>query len=228
MLSLRGEAPQLQPHPDVSPLDLPDAGSALIARTKDLYRALSATAQWRRFEGTSATLDDDDIASLKDVRRDYRQRVSDDEIDAVAPDNLMRRHRFRDVMLAEAVDRAQDRSRDYLDAFAEVDGLLSAVVRVIEHGVVFGPPKVVGSVVEGVWRAAPFGKRVRLVTTAEDLFSFRPGLVEVSSEVSTLGGIVLGEHLSVSFEDMMTTARAALAGVLLPESADAVTAGPAW
>jgi hypothetical protein len=228
MIPFRREAPQLRGSPDFSPLNLPDGGAELSERVRALSDALKQTPQWSRLVSASASLTDADLEELKALRRHYRREVTDEHLDAVEPHNLMRRHAFREAALAEVLAEAKGRPDEYLQAFTGVDELLSALARVVEHLVVFGPPHKIGSVVAGVWRRAPFGQRVRLVTDRDSRFMFGPKLLEVRSEVPALGGVVLGERSKVNLADLMTSYSASTEGLLLPNSSHTLSAGPAW
>jgi hypothetical protein len=225
---LRREAPQLQNQPNIAPLQPLDGGRALVLASRQLRASLALTEQWREFDAAARALDADARGMLKALRDEHRHEISDDRVDRIDPENLVRRHRYKEAVLADLIAATSGPARAYLDAFTAVDELIAAVVRIVENGVVFGPPRQIGTVVEGVWRRAPYGQRVRLVTSSDDLgFGAAPMIVEVTAEVAFLEGVVLGDRLTVNVPDMSGPASSSLEGLLLPHSLGTLHAGPA-
>lgn len=227
-LPLRREGPQLLQHPDVSALDPPQGGLPLVEAVRALASGIQALDLWQELVDASRALTDEDVAILKQLKRQYRQEAADEVVDLVEPDNMLRRHTYREAVMQDVLASADRRPRRYLDAFAAADQLISAIVRLLEQGVVFGPPRVAASVAEGVWRDSPFGKRVRLLDRSHDALGFRPEVLIVQAELPELGGLLLGERFSVNLPDMRSEPTESLEGLLLPDSTAGLSAGPAW
>lgn len=227
--AFRKEAPQLLAGVDLAPLQFDRAASAdAQAAITGLLTALRSSPQWQDHEATADALSEADEEELRRIIRLFRDQTREEVVDAVEESNLMRRHRYTESVLETAVEQATGLAADYVAAFERVDELISAVARVISELVVFGPPPLAGAAVDGSWRAGRFGYHVRLTTDSDMDFVMRPGMVEVSSEVGALAGVVLTEAQQVSLQSMLSGFAAALSGELLPLSSGTLRAGPAW
>jgi hypothetical protein len=225
----RQEAPQLQPEPDVSTLELDRAAHAgLQEAIRELGAALRASDAWRTFADLAQCLTQDDLDELRHLRRLYRDDTRPEIINAVERRNLMRRHRYAQAVMESVLEQATGTTADYLRAFERVDELISSVARVMQDIVVFGPPIRAGRAVEGTWRPGRFGYRVRLTTDSDEGFLFRPGMVEIDSEIAGLQGVVLADVQAVNLGSLLSGFRASLSGELLPGSAETLVSGPAW
>ncbi len=226
--TFRSEAPQFHGRVNVETFELdPEEAERLREAVARVPTVLTKTAEFRDFAAAYTALDNAMVAELRSLARSYRDQTRDDDVDAIEPDNLMRRHRLREAVMASVLADASEAVRPYLVAFERVDGLISAVARAIENLVVFGPPEVAGAIADGTWRAGSFGYRVRLATKEDASFMVRLGMVEVTAEVERLAGIVVTDSQSISIGTHMTALSAAITGELLPASAGTLRSGPA-
>jgi len=224
--TFRDEAPQFESRVHVETFELADPeGQRLREVVAVLARELSESVAFRDFAAAYAALNDSTVTELRTLGSAYREQVRDEYVDAVEPENMMRRHRFLEAVMEETLAGASAFARIYIAAFERVDDLISAVERVIEELVVHGPPAGAGRVAAGTWRAGRFGYRVRLTTTDDASFGVR--MVEVASEVEGLAGVVLTDAQAVSFGRQMASVSAAITGELLPGSARTLRSGPA-
>jgi len=227
--TFRSEVPQLENRVNVETFDLNLAdGDRLREAVAALRRALSESHEFRDFAAAYASLDQETVSELRALGRAHREQTRDEDVDAVEPENMMRRHRFLQAVMEEVLRAASASARRYIVAFERVDELISAVARMTEELVVFGPPASVGEVAAGAWLAGRFGYRVRLTTTGDASFAGGLRTVEVASEIDGLAGVVLTDTQTVSFGARMASFSAAITGEMLPGSAGALRSGPAW
>jgi hypothetical protein len=226
--TFRLEAPQFDNRVSVETFELDDADAERLREvTAGLSRALRESEPFTGFAAAYAALDDSIVTELRGLASTYRDQTRDERVDEVEPDNMMRRHRFFEAVMEETRASGSATASSYIASFERVDELISAVARVIEELVVHGPPAGVGAVAEGTWRAGRFGYRVRLTTTEDASFVGSVRMVEVTSDVASLAGVVLTDAQTVSFGPQTTSVSTAITGELLPCSAGTLRSGPA-
>jgi hypothetical protein len=115
---------------DPPPLDMLDGKGDLVEAQKDLHAAIRERASWARFRGAAMALSAPDLAELKSVSTAFRDSVRPDRVAEAAGGLLLAGYEFRAAALRECVDRTTGSVREYLDAFEQVDELITVVASV--------------------------------------------------------------------------------------------------
>jgi hypothetical protein len=222
MAEVRRAGLQFQTRPDLPPraLELPDDGIGFYDSLADLVTALRASATWQRFEAAHAALGEDGRGTAKQLRKEYRDAVKEDRIDAIAGDTGMRSAVMRRSELAAVKSMADGPVQEYFQAFDAVDELLDGVAAFITQRLARGDiPEV--SVITADWGPAADMRFMRIQAHDDD-FRNPHDLVRVSSVVPALGGVMLLHDVTIFFDDGVLLAD----GRLLAGSHSVPSAGP--
>jgi hypothetical protein len=216
----------LQASPSVAPvvahaLTVPEP--ALSSSLASLQEALVASSPWRNFGAAADALTSEDEESLKEVLEMFRRETRPEVLDAVEPQNLLRRlqHKHAALRMAEAEARGRGgRVAEYYAAFRRLDGLFDALAAILGQLLLYGAPRLI-DVYRASWRRSGGEAEwfaVSLVTS--DLWPRLNEVVKLRVGLGSLSGLAVieGYHVSVKRHGDAFIEDVNLNGVLLPDS----------
>ncbi len=97
---------------------------ALDAANRAVAAAIARTSEWIRFADATAALDRGSRDALRHARKQIRDRLSPNSVDAYEPNLALRRGNYRDAVVAEEVAALSGPAAEYATAFATADTLI--------------------------------------------------------------------------------------------------------
>jgi hypothetical protein len=106
-------------------------GADLVDGQRQLRRELKQQKAWQRFVSAHEALTGADRESLSQLGKAFSALVRPDVVEREAGDLLIARHQFRRRQLEHVVTETRGRVREYLDAFEDVDLLITILASFI-------------------------------------------------------------------------------------------------
>lgn len=114
---------------------------------RDLVNALEESPAWNRFRTSLKELDEDAKAALRAARRELKERLAEDVVDAHEERLAWPRAEYRHHTTHAVIDSLTGSAREHADAFGEVHDLLTLVAcDVLGELALFGEPWPVSAV----------------------------------------------------------------------------------
>lgn len=185
-----------------------------------LAATIAAADAAANLEQTLGALTSADEKALADARAELRRRLANDQIDAIAGADPLKRYAYGEALMHQVIEQLLGRPRDFALAAEAAERLLTQATALFSQHVIYGPPRFLQGVrrVERTsggyrWTEAvvdePAGSPIRLLEVVR--FS-TPGLDQA----------MLVEACTVRIPTLEEQGEVTLSGRLLPDSAQRI------
>lgn len=184
--------------------------------TSSLIDAAERTAAWGSFGKATTSLTDDGRRNLLEACEEFDRRTTPDRLDAEAGGHLISRAQYARAMLVDVTTGLTDDARDYLDAFHQIDQLISQAGMVISDRTIHTVPLEVPLDAQVSWQRVGDSVVVNARFSADPFL--RPGRLLIYRGEPPLRGVWIGTATTMNLDMAAGGVKVGLDACVLPDS----------